>query len=381
MSPPDHSESSPPGESVQSADFHQPTANGSAPDTRKRAAQFTSTHWSVIVEAQGESPAAQEALEKLCRIYWRPIHSFVQRQGFGQTEAEDLTQAFFADLLEHRSLTAVRKEKGRFRSFLLGALKHFVADERRRAMAIKRGKGQRLIPLEELSANTADGSNALFNSNGNGNTAIGDHACFSLGSGDNNVALGSSAGANVTTGSFNVYIGAGITGSEGEVGHTYISNINSTVQPPNGSVEYVTIDLNNRLLGHTSSSQRYKECIKPMNSTSETLYKLKPVTYRYKNEIDSKQSMAFGLIAEEVAKVNPVLIARNAKGQPESVHYEMVNAMLLNEFLKEHKTVQELKYDTAKQEEQIRSLTSALQKINARIETRRSVTKITSNNP
>jgi RNA polymerase sigma-70 factor (ECF subfamily) len=113
---------------------------------------FTSTHWSIVVEAQGESPAAQEALEKLCGIYWRPIYSFVQRQGTASQEAEDVTQAFFADLLEHRSLTAVRKEKGRFRSYLLGALKYFLADEHRRAMAIKRGKGQRLIPLEELSA-------------------------------------------------------------------------------------------------------------------------------------------------------------------------------------------------------------------------------------
>ncbi len=115
------------------------------------AIAFATTHWSVVVEAQGESPAAQEALETLCRIYWRPIYSFVQRQGIGPEEAEDLTQGFFADLLERRSLSAVRKEKGRFRSYLLGALKYFLADERRRAMAIKRGKGQRLIPLDQLS--------------------------------------------------------------------------------------------------------------------------------------------------------------------------------------------------------------------------------------
>ena len=105
------------------------------------------------MEAQGESPAAEEALEKLCRTYWRPIYSFILRQAVGPEAAEDITQGFFADLLEHKSLTAVRKEKGRFRSYLLGALKHFLADERRRAMAIKRGKGQRLIPLEALSAN------------------------------------------------------------------------------------------------------------------------------------------------------------------------------------------------------------------------------------
>ena len=113
---------------------------------------FTTTHWSMVLEAQTESPTAQEALEKLCQIYWPPIYSFVQRKGVDPEEAKDITQDFFADLLEHRNLTAVRKEKGRFRSYLLGALKYFLADERRRAMAIKRGKGQRLIPLEELSA-------------------------------------------------------------------------------------------------------------------------------------------------------------------------------------------------------------------------------------
>src|SRR6478672_4253263 len=113
---------------------------------------FTTTHWSVVLEAQGESPAAQEALEKLCRVYWRPIYSFVRRQGAGPEEAQDLTQGFFALLLERRDLRSVRKEKGRLRSYLLTALKHFLADEHRRAMAIKRGKGERLIPLEELCA-------------------------------------------------------------------------------------------------------------------------------------------------------------------------------------------------------------------------------------
>ena len=116
------------------------------------AAAFNTTHWSVVLEAQGESPAAQEALETLCRTYWRPIFAFLRRQGHSPEEAEDITQGFFAQLLERRKFSAMRKEKGRLRSFLLGALKYFVADERRRAMAIKRGKGQRLIPLEELRA-------------------------------------------------------------------------------------------------------------------------------------------------------------------------------------------------------------------------------------
>src|SRR5437016_7386597 len=115
-------------------------------------AAFTTTHWSVVLEAQGESPAAQEALEKLCRTYWRPIFAFLRRQGVGREEAEDITQGFFAQLLERRKFSARRKEKGRLRSFLLGALKYFLADEQRRAMAIKRGKGQRLIPLQDLRA-------------------------------------------------------------------------------------------------------------------------------------------------------------------------------------------------------------------------------------
>ena len=139
---------SPAGDEVTSLSAVGPAAAG-----QTGAVAFTTTHWSVVLEAQGESPAAQEALEKLCRIYWRPIYSFVQRQGVAPTEAEDITQGFFASLFERGSLSAVRKEKGRLRSYLLGALKYFLADERRRAMAIKRGKGQRLIPLEELHAN------------------------------------------------------------------------------------------------------------------------------------------------------------------------------------------------------------------------------------
>src|SRR5207249_6578675 len=116
------------------------------------AVAFTTTHWSVVLQAQGESPAAKAALEKLCRTYWKPLYAFVRREGVAAEEAEDLTQGFFAQLLERGSLGAVRKEKGRLRSYLLGALKYFLADERRRSMAIKRGKGQRLIPLEEIRA-------------------------------------------------------------------------------------------------------------------------------------------------------------------------------------------------------------------------------------
>jgi RNA polymerase sigma factor (sigma-70 family) len=105
-----------------------------------------------VLQAQGDSSAAQEALEKLCRTYWRPIYSFLRRQGIATEEAEDITQGFFAVLLERKDLSTVRKEKGRLRSYLLASVKNFLADERRRAMAIKRGKGERPIPLEELSA-------------------------------------------------------------------------------------------------------------------------------------------------------------------------------------------------------------------------------------
>jgi RNA polymerase sigma-70 factor (ECF subfamily) len=119
-------------------------------DAHHAPAAFTTTHWSVVLEAQGESPAAQEALEKLCRTYWRPIYSFVRRQGAGIEDAEDLTQGFFALVLERKDLNTVRKEKGRLRSYLLASVKNFLADESRHAMAIKRGRGQRLIPLDDM---------------------------------------------------------------------------------------------------------------------------------------------------------------------------------------------------------------------------------------
>jgi hypothetical protein len=108
-------------------------------------------------------------------------------------------------------------------------------------------------------------------------------------------------------------------------------------------IDYVTINLDTGLLGHTAvvSSQRYKEGIKPLDKTSEALFALKPVSFRLKKEYNPKQPLGFGLIAEEVEKVNPDLVYRNNKGQVESVRYEMVNAMLLNEFLKEHRKVAE----------------------------------------
>jgi RNA polymerase sigma-70 factor (ECF subfamily) len=136
-----------------SVDEDEASESRTALSEQKSSIAFTTTHWSVVLEAQGQSPAAQKALEKLCRTYWRPVYGFVRRQGVRPDEAEDLTQGFFALLLERRDFDAVRKEKGRLRSYLLTSLKHFLASEHRRAMAAKRGKGQRLIPLEDLMAN------------------------------------------------------------------------------------------------------------------------------------------------------------------------------------------------------------------------------------
>jgi RNA polymerase sigma factor (sigma-70 family) len=111
---------------------------------------FMTTDWSLVVSAQRLSPAAEEALEKICRVYWPPLYAFVRREGCGPEEAEDLTQAFFARFLERRDLDVVRREKGRLRSYLLTALKHFLANERSRASTIKRGEGIRPIPLDDL---------------------------------------------------------------------------------------------------------------------------------------------------------------------------------------------------------------------------------------
>jgi Chaperone of endosialidase len=221
--------------------------------------------------------------------------------------------------------------------------------------------------------NTAVGSFALVSQTvGNGNSAFGKGALFSFISGEGNTALGDGAGSNLQTGNGNVYIGGGVHGFATESQHTYIGNINTT-SVSGGGTDTVTINLTTGLLGHLSSSRRYKENIKPMESTSEALYQLKPVTYRYKKEIDSTQSPAFGLIAEEVAEVNPALVARNSEGQPESVHYEMVNAMLLNEFLKEHRKVDKL-------EKQVEALTAGLQKVSAQLELSKAAPQTVLNN-
>ena len=177
-----------------------------------------------------------------------------------------------------------------------------------------------------------------------------------------------------TTGKGNVYIGPEMTGAPDESQHTYIRNINTTPVSGTGT-DTVTVDLATGLLGHASSSRRYKEDIKPMDNVSEALYRLHPVRFRYNKAIDRTQSLAFGLIAEEVAEVNPDLVARNSQGETESVYYEMVNAMLLNEFLKQHmafleeeRRMRELEANVAQQQKQIEALTAGVQKVSAQLE-------------
>jgi RNA polymerase sigma-70 factor (ECF subfamily) len=124
------------------------SANGEAGS----AAAFVTTHWSVVLTAQERSPAADAALEKLCRAYWWPLYGFARRQGHSPEEAQDLTQGFFALILERRDFDAVRREKGRLRSYLLVSLKNFLGKAHRRELTLKRGEGQPLVPLDELLA-------------------------------------------------------------------------------------------------------------------------------------------------------------------------------------------------------------------------------------
>ena len=125
--------------------------NATASEPGAGGGAFVTTRWSVVLAAQGESPAAEQALEKLCRTYWWPLYSFVRRNGSNPEEAQDLTQDFFARLLKRRDFDAVQQEKGRLRSYLLVALKHFLSNARSRQSTIKRGLGQQIIPLEELA--------------------------------------------------------------------------------------------------------------------------------------------------------------------------------------------------------------------------------------
>ena len=220
--------------------------------------------------------------------------------------------------------------------------------------------------------NTADGDNALVHTTtGILNTAVGAHALDENVIGSSNVALGFQAGLNIT-GNGNVCIGESILGVAGENNVTRIRNIGSTAQA-NGI--FVTVGAGGKL-GFQASSRRYKDEIKPMDKASEVLFALKPVSFRYKKEIDPAQSPDFGLIAEDVATVNPDLVARDEQGKIATVRYQAVNAMLLNEFLKEHRLVQEQGATIAHLEKQVEALTAGLQKVNARLDASNPATQV-----
>jgi hypothetical protein len=187
------------------------------------------------------------------------------------------------------------------------------------------------------SFNTGIGDRTLFNNTtGNFNTAVGSNALANNTTGNGNIALGNSAGSNVTTASNVICIGS--AGSNSTNNACFISNIFG-VSGINGVQMFISAS---GKVGAPGSSRRFKEDIKPMEHASEALFALKPVTFRYKKEIDSAGSSQFGLVAEDVEKVNSELVVRDKEGKPYSVRYEAVNAMLLNEFLKEHRKVEEL---------------------------------------
>src|SRR5207253_3696212 len=195
--------------------------------------------------------------------------------------------------------------------------------------------------------NTATGFEALNkNTTGGSNTGDGLGALLANTKGNNNTAVGFNAGQNLTTGSNNIDIGTNVLGVAGEANtirigkqgtqkNTFVAGIFGTAVT--GS--QVVVNSNGKL-GVAASSVRFKEAVKPMDKVSEAILALKPVSFRYKEEIDPDGTPQFGLIAEEVEKVNPDLITRDESGKPITVRYEAVNTMLLNEFLKEHRKVE-----------------------------------------
>jgi hypothetical protein len=214
--------------------------------------------------------------------------------------------------------------------------------------------------------NTATGSRALFNNaTGHDNTAIGFQALHGS-NGSNNIGLGYNAGLALTTGSDNIDIGdSGVAGDSNtiRIGTTGVQTA-AYMQGISGATVASGVGVivgSNGQLGTVLSSARFKDAIKPMDKASEAILALQPVTFRYKKELDPEGIPQFGLVAEQVEKVNPDLVVRDADGKVNTVRYEAVNAMLLNEFLKEHATVQELKKEIA-------ALKAGLQKVSAQVE-------------
>ena len=233
-------------------------------------------------------------------------------------------------------------------------------------------------------ANTADGFTALQNNTtGNSNSAAGDGALAHNTTGSFNIAVGINAGSGLTTGSNNIDIGsrgaAGEArkiriGTAGTQNGTFVAGIRG-ITTTNANAIPVVIDSGQ--LGTLSSSRRFKE-IKSMGTTSEAILGLKPVTFHYKS--DSRGTPQFGLIAEEVAKVNPDLVVREENGEIYTVRYEAVNAMLLNEFLKAHRKLDQQQAMIDRQQKQIEALTATVQKVSDRVELSTPAPQIAANN-
>ena len=235
------------------------------------------------------------------------------------------------------------------------------------------------------SGNTAVGVGALFRKTiGSGNTAVGTQALSILGGGSQNIAIGNVAGSELTLGNLNIYIGniGGLieTGiiriGDDSQSATFIAGINGT--PITGAQIGVTSDGQLGVLA--TSSARFKNEIKPMDKVSETILALKPVTFHYKKEIDPKGIIQFGLVAEEVEKVNSALITRDRDGKPYTVRYDAVNAMLLNEFLKEHQKVEAQGATITRLEKQVEALSAGLRKVSAQLELSKSAPRTVLNN-
>ena len=234
--------------------------------------------------------------------------------------------------------------------------------------------------------NTADGTNSSFrNTTGVANVAVGYYALFHNTTGGSNTALGAGSGSNLTTGSNNIDIdnlgvaGEGNTiriGTTGTQTNTYIAGISGVTVA--GGVG-VIIDSSGHL-GTVVSSARFKDAIKPMDKVSEAILALKPVSFRYKHELDPNGIPQFGLVAEEVEKVNPDLVARDEQGKPYSVRYEAVNAMLLNEFLKEHRTVQQQQKEIDALKAELKEQRAFIQAVNDKVELHKSVPQTVLNN-
>ena len=222
---------------------------------------------------------------------------------------------------------------------------------------------QALLNNTTGGANTANGVSALQgNTTDSANTAVGAGVLVSNTTGIGNTAIGANAGDYVTTANNVICIGWNVHGQNVD-GSCYIGNIFG--QTSSGGTP-VFINSEGKL-GTTTSSRRFKKDIEPMEGVSKALYALKPVTFRYKRGIDPRGIPQFGLLAEDVEEVNPDLVVRDKEGKVNTVRYEAINAMLLNEFLKEHRKVQELEKNLrttiVRQQKQIKALTATVQRV------------------